>query len=301
MGAHTLLSRNLGILLKLNDGSANIEELAKSEACPQGLLRTPLKVLLENNLIIDNNGTYSLNLKSESYQILNLIKPWLSYKDDSNYSLAKDIAKIIHDYSYSDVGVESVLLFGSTLKQDKVSGDIDMLILHHGTRLREFYKDPYGEHKNDPHESDRPAIENNRRQTSARLIGLLGYQDDNNTDWRINEESREKNSVYSNIIRRLKDTLELKEEEFIDSQKFFSNNREAADKGINEILDIHVMSTNLLLEPFGRTGRNNAILSCRDPTFWYTVFNEGMIYDTKKQDFTIKPSEKYDIELFNTK
>ena len=286
------LDNNIKILLRLNNGNVTLDELAEHLKLPSGFLSIPLGILQKQGLIENHNGSYSLNSKSDELgNVLNLIIPWLDYQDNTYYEIAKDIARVIHTKSWDEVGVKDVLLFGSTVRKKEVPNDIDLLILHDGYKLEEFYDDAYEEHS--PKAvclSDHRVGDNSRRIWATGMLNLLGYKGNDallrdklyHERFGLESQFRE-DSAYNNVMNRVKHIT-----------------GEDDSAALDKLLDIHAMSVNLLIrdEDEGRfryysDKRTQAINCCRDPTFWYTVLSEGRIYDLDKHDFTIKVNDKY--------
>ncbi len=296
MFKENLVQANLKILMNLDQQSLSLEQLADNMKIKQGKLATPLRILQEQGLIQEVNGSYQLHSTSEPIkELLALIKPWTDYFDGQYYEVAKDVAEIILTKSWGEVGVKDVLLFGSASRGETNPNDLDILILHEGHKLQEFDIDPYGKRSDWETKHDMPAIKGNKRYDAYSIFSQLGYKgdpiDNFQTDNLKKERELQKDSAFNNIVRRVEPFgIRLPTE-----WKFEDRNQFAA------LFDVHVLSTEL----FEREGyrvkyREEAIESCRDPTFWYTVLSAGKLYDPKKHDFTGKVEDKYPgvIELF---
>ena len=279
--AKTLLTKSFEILFKLEGGKATLDGLVEHTRCPLGMLSSPLRILEEQGLIRRNGGFYELSLNAErSKALLNLVRPWISYQDHSYREIAKDVARIIHTKSRHRVGVKDVILFGSTLREDKNPDDIDLLILHYGVRLDEFSKDPYRKFVSIAAESDQPFGKENKRCYSSQTFNLLGFVGDGtDKDYTDAEfEDYRKDSAYQHIKKRVRDLI-----------------GETDDvEGINQIFDVHSMRIDLFIrDEANATRRDQAMSCCRDRSFWHTVLTEGRIFDLKKHDFLIRVNDKY--------
>lgn len=285
MAGQNLLEKNFTILMRLRKGPATLDELASHARLPAGFLSIPLKVLQNQGLIQEEERSYRLSSDSEdARRVLDLIQPWLDYSDNTYFEIAKDVARLMHTKSWEEVGVRDILLFGSTLRQNSVPNDIDLLILHDGHKLKEFYDDPYGKNTTAAFETDQPIAKCNRRLWAYGMLANLGYKGGdrkaNCYDWETEARLKE-DSVINHVKARVADII--------------GGSNEALDK----LFDIHALSTTLLAAPSGcqfpyaAQRRAEALNSCRDPTFWHTVLSEGRLYDMDKHDFTIKVDDKY--------
>lgn len=299
MFKENLIQSNLKILLSLNQNPLSLEQLAESMKTKQGKLATPLRMLQEQGLIQETDGVYQLHQASESVQgVLTLINPWMNYFDGQYYEVAKDVAEIILTKSWDQVGVKDVILFGSASRGNTNPNDLDMLILHDGYKLQEFDRDPYGERADWIRQSDMPPISGNMRYDAYGIFHKLGYKgdpaDNYQTDDFTKEERLIQDSAFNNIVKRVEPfgIRPPKGWEFEDRDQFAA------------LFDVHVLSTGLLkADAYGASRREEAVKSCRDPTFWHTVLSAGKLYDSDKHDFTMSVNDKYPgaVDLFPSK
>lgn len=288
MFAAKLVEENLGVLLSLRN-PATLEELAGRLGTKEGHLATPLRMLQEQNIVEKSGDQYRLLASPALESLLSTVLPWVEHVETQYYEIAKDVAQTILEKSWLQVGVQDVLLFGSTLRGRDTPSDIDLLILHAGCSLAEFEYDPYGKRKEWEARSDVPARKGNNRSGAASILRDLGFRGNPADNYLTEDFERElpyrRDSVFNNVLRRV-EPLGFPGPssiwEFQDSEKFSS------------LFDLHVMSSNL----FGRDEyagqlRAAAVCSCRDPTFWHTVFTEGRLYDRSTHDFSLSVEMKY--------
>ncbi len=208
------------------------------------------------------------------------------------YEIARDTAEIILTKSWKEVRVKDVMLFGSTLrwKQDHnvIPNDIDMLIMHNGGDLYEFDWDIYGSLKDWVQKSDEPVAKGNKRYDAYVIFFRLGFKEWSKENAVV--ESRKgkgfvADSALQNILRRV-ERLGIRPPSSVtrfDDRDFFA-----------KMFDVHVLSTGLFGEDsYAERNREEAINSCRDRTFWYTVLRTGKIYNPKGQDFNVHVEERY--------
>jgi len=188
------------------------------------------------------------------------------------YNIARETARIIHNYSWEQNGIMHVMLYGSTLHNSQPN-DIDLLVIHNGQKLVPYFY--YRKLK-----PDSPIGEDNARIPAKTFLGMLGYK----------EDSSPEENVLNNI-----ETL-------------------VSPRNVNKIYDFNALNVNLLMDKEEviwfpdiwngiRLGgpahksipdlRNEAIQSCRETNFWYTILSEGRIYDRRSGDFSIKVSELF--------
>ena len=286
-----LIKVNLRILLSLNQQPLSLEKLAEGMNTKRGKLATPLRILQEQGLVQEVGGFYQLSKSSESVNgVLSLIGPWMNYFDGQYYEVAKDVAEIILTKSWGEVGVKDVLLFGSASRGNTNPNDIDMLILHYGCGLEEFDRDPYGFRPDGVKQSDMPPLSGNMRIGADGIFSELGYKEDPADNYQTDDDDPEReermrlDSAFNNIVKRV-EQLGIRPPnglEFEDADQF------------NALFDVHVLSTELLKnDEYGASRREEAIKSCRDPTFWHTILSAGKLYDFDKHDFTMSVNDKY--------
>jgi hypothetical protein len=195
------------------------------------------------------------------------------------YEIARDTAQIIHESSWELRGIEAVVLFGSALNDPKPS-DIDLLFIigssdGWGVNYSPY---PYGKLM-----FDEPPGKQNRRDPSGSVIHMAGYR----------EGATEANSVYVKVGRRIahlglgkqfsQDDLEWAQRQGF--PEFYLDMH-----GISKLFDAVVLSK----EVFEKAElQREAVVSCRDPTFWFTILSKGMAYDPQTQDFTKRTGALY--------
>lgn len=300
MVKENLVMRNLNILERLTQSEATLTELAQSANCKESYLSSSLKILQEQRLISRSDEYYKLADHKATAGIIETIRPWVAYFNGQFYDIAKDTAKAIHEKSWDESVVLDVMLYGSTLRSESPR-DIDLLVIHGGNRLKAFF--PYSTLR----VVDKPVGIENARYSAYSIFRQLGYK----------TEGRGNDSVAVAVGKRIaglnagtvtdeeiaetdKRWRRFSEEEYLDS--FEVSNRIDA-YGINNVFDVIVLHVGALLADandqmavkYGTiTGiRKSAVESCRDPTFWHTIFSEGRIYDRKKHDFSISVEDKY--------
>lgn len=211
--------------------------------------------------------------------------------------IAQEAARLCFEYSYHDAMLRDVLLFGSTLRQNKDPEDIDLVILHKGWKLEEFDKDPYGEKKDAKPKHDKPIGEDNLRQHSSAIFHQLGYRNIEEFDyfefrntWDEEHGQANREDFQAAFEKAQEDYWVRRSLNSVDTQII----KLVYPRSVDDIFDVHVLSTVLFGdERHIEHGRREAMRSCRDPTFWYTVLTEGRLYDSSTKDFTLEVDEKY--------
>jgi hypothetical protein len=299
-----LVMRNLNVLVRLTQGEATLEELAKTTKCRVGDLGSSIRILQDQGLIQHSEGKYRLMDRDRTQQVLQTINPWISYFNGAFHDIAKDVAKIIFEKGYEDRRVVDVMLYGSALTSPSPS-DIDLLIIHnHGAKMKCF----------SPYETlrvDEPVGENNARDSAFGILRKLGYK----------YEGKGNDSVVAAVGERIAGLGmgrytageidgESREWERTSREVFeYTDKPNVATNidlyGIEGLFDINVLDALFLQRtvPNAREDsavhsmvpsmREEAIKSCRDQTFWHTILTEGRLYDRAKHDFTIRVNDKY--------
>jgi len=288
MSGQPHIARGLGVLARLQEGPASLEDLAAAQALPSGLLRVPLNFLLSRGLVhkLEDGCSFAIVDLQTTQALAALFAQWNRYEDKTYRTLARDVAEIILTRSWRDLRISDVLLFGSVLMEIGAPNDIDIVILHdNNQKLIEFNPDPYGVRPERTTVTELPSGNNNDRYSATSIFQKLGYL-----------SSQEKPAA-TLISERVGQSLGGKVDEEM----------------MRQLFDVHVLHIGLLGYENNNAGqivrynrdiwestRREAIASCRDSTFWHTVLTTGRLYDTKTRDFTLPVSTRYQgaIELF---
>ncbi|GEM_PF-4601947 len=305
----SMVVRTLAVLRAVNNGATSLEDIAEAAGYRVGPVQRSLTQLQEQGLLAQGAGQYSIALEREREIVttLAMTEKWIIDQKESFYEIAKAAAQIILTKSWQRVGVQDVLLYGSTLRNDRTPRDIDLVILHSGSRLAEYDPPQYATEgaKNIPDVA--VGDPETTRRNVFDILFRLGHRE---------EEARTNSAV-----RLIGDRIEYLHvgsipQEEIDRTLSF---RDISEKdvgayidlhGISNIFDVHVMHTGLLgdlrgaRENFAKiyyaSARKTAIESCKDRTFWHRVLSEGRLYDIGAADFSRTVEDKYPgvLELF---
>lgn len=210
------------------------------------------------------------------------------------YDMAKDVANSVLTKSYADSKVADVALFGSTAR-GQAPRDIDMLILHNGDRLKEFDDiDPYGSRVGWKNVSDISPQKGNNRYDSFSIFHRLGSKTYTKKDERQRCRGQVVDSSPLGSILKTAGQMLIKHPKYIYGFK--------DRKAFSKLFDVHVLPVDFFANQNAQK-RMEAIKSCRDPTFWYTVLGECKIYDLSAHEFDIPFQQKYlgALELFKVK
>lgn len=328
------IARKLAILNAIYQSSPppSLEEIARSAGYRVAPTERALRQLIEQGIVRQEGDNYDIPLVwvSDVGTVLSTIKPWLHAKTESFYEIARDAAQIILTKSWAEARVEDVLLYGSTL-QSKTPRDIDLVVFHSGGQLAEFEPTEYAQETkpgSQPIHDLTPDDPQTTRLDAYNTLSRLGYR-----------KSLADNVVrlIGDRIAALDAGSPVSEEDIALVLRVWRNELTESTlgavrdiHGIASVFDIHVMHTGLLgwklpedrAEKMKARGyneqqirqeiahgmqhyaqlRNTAIQSCRDPTFWHSVFSEGKLYDKRAHDFSLGIEEKYPgaLKLFET-
>lgn len=257
-----------------------------------------LQQLVAQGIVRQDDGKYELgnDQLGEVLAALRVVNPWLQAQTESFYEIARDAAKIILTNSWAEARVEDVLLYGSTLRSESPR-DIDLVIFHRGGhKLAEFEKSEYAAEAGKAIDAqpipDLPSDDvTTTRLDSYRTLSKLGY----------------KIGLDDNVVRLIGDRIatldagSVSEEGVASALRIwepelteFTIGARLDIHGIAHIFDVHVMHTGLLDQSGSYTPyRDEAIHSCRDPTFWHRVLSEGRLYDRTTHDFSLGIEDKY--------
>ena len=259
-----ILSSYHGILSALQQKPLTIDELARTTRAKQGWLLHPLRVLGKQGLVTVLDGHYAVTQTGSG--ITELVHMWREDHDRSLYGAAQEIAKMILQETYEVAAARDVLLFGSLVRGESNPRDIDMTVLHAGSRIFNFEPDPYKERPFAKREEDEPISPENFRVSAWRILRKLGSKRD--PDVSFGEA-------------RVKDAYDLAEE-ILD--RFGGS--------VEDSLDLHALHVTIL-DPKQGWMRDAALKDARDPTFYHTMLSQGRLYDLRTHDFTMPVEEKY--------
>lgn len=318
MYKESVVVRNLRVLERLRQGPASLEELAEAGGYRSTQVARSVRALSDQGLVEEDNGAYRAKVHDDVIAAaLDMVHPWLHSAQESFYEIARDVAAIILRKSWKEVQVDGVFLYGSTLHSSKPR-DIDMVIFHSGERLAEFITPRYAEEGTKLLYDVPAGHPENRRITSFDLLTLLGYSKDDYPKElavrfigeriaRLDAGSLSEETIQKEMNRPWRRCSEQEVAAYADMY------------GIDNVFDVHVLHTGLFgdtrfldrrfastdddettkqsvrnyyLKQYA-TKRQEAIQSCRDPTFWHRVLSTGKLYNSEEHDFTLSIEQKY--------
>lgn len=254
--------------------------------------------------------------------------------------VAEGVAKIIFEHSYRSYfsetnRVNDLLLFGSALTGTSYNSgevsephDIDLLVIHDLFELNTYglftvydegelkcVPDPEGDITKQRYDSSSILESMGSRQVPDFLEArdkifnsfrgwVLQRREDNEPIWgnvdlpylgEIEIEEGDFKSVYDQVRKLYHEKVE-QEGVGYKAAKFL----EGKGLEVREVLDLIVMNRNLLHPEKAQEDRELAIQQSKDPTFWYTIFSEGKLYDHVTETFSVSVEDKYPgtLELF---
>ncbi|MBI2549021.1 hypothetical protein HYW21_06755 [Candidatus Woesearchaeota archaeon] len=291
MYQESIVLRNLAVLKRLTKSDASLDEIASSAGYRARPVERSLRLLSQQGLVEQIDGVYRFCGDASQVGIaLQLIDPWLNSANESFYEIARDTAAILHGKSWANARLEGVLLYGSTLRSDKPR-DIDLVILHSGSKLIEFTPSRYADEGTKEIYDVEPDHPSTRRLDAWSTLSTLGYRGKSDYD------------IKNRAVRFVGERIESLDAGSVPEERVqsFMSSRECPEAdvaayldiyGVSNVFDVHVLHTGLLGDQ-GAEQRSRAIASCNDPTFWHRVLSEGKLYDPKVHDFTLTIEEKY--------
>lgn len=241
--------------------------------------------------------------------------------------IAEQVAKLITNFSYRyrTGGVKEILLFGSTLRGE--ANDIDLAIIHTLPYLRElgiFTKYDVKAGRNLPDLEAKIEEHRYRAEAILELLGSPEYPSKLDLEWDVRQEIRKQlrpsvgwydeeyggtvelpfigeitfrpTSSYHDVLTQTDEVMKTLRSRLVLEK--VNALLEEKNLPVNKTLDLHLLDEEVLLPGYGQERREILLRQCRDPTFWYTVFTSGKLYDQSSGTFSISFQEKYDPELF---